>query len=60
MLKTECACPGVCGSGDGGGGGGEGGSSDSHHHGSSSNIGITDLVIVSVYVCVVAGVCYYN
>ena len=45
MLRTECACPGVCGSG--------GGPSDSHHS-SSSKIGITGLVIISVYACVVA------
>ena len=60
MLKTECACPGVCGSGGGGRGEGEGGSSDSHYHGSSSKIRITGLAIISVYACVVAGVCYYN
>ena len=54
MLKTECACPGVCGSEDGGGGGGEGGSSDSHHHGSSSNIGITGSCD-SISVCMCSG-----
>ena len=42
-LTTECACPGTCKGGGGGGG-------EPHHHSSSSEIGITGLVILSVYV----------
>ena len=51
MLKTECACPGVCGSGGGGGGGG--GGSGGSHHSSSSKIGVVGLVIISMYACLV-------